>query len=156
MLKTLRLLTFLLIPVHLNAQPQAQTIDSLINQINNNQIYSTCQYILVIKIDSDAANLLIQMGKPVTDQLIPLLDNPKKGIITHYILSNIWLDTLSSWSMIGELTLNPQRGFNKLGYMEHTYCGLLFYEKIDKERVIFTFKKYLRENKKWWMEKFKR
>lgn len=120
---------------------QCNKIDSLIKNINDNQLHGTCHYFWTIELKSPAADSLIKIGKEATNYLFPLLDKKEYGIITHYILSNIWVDTMN---------------FNCLGYnkkdssIKYNYCGLVFYEKNGN---LFTEKDTLIVNKDRWAKK---
>jgi hypothetical protein len=65
---------------------QSPRVQSLINRIDNNQLHSP------------AATKLIKIGKPASHQLIQVLDDSTRGIVAHYILQKIWLDSLADES----------------------------------------------------------
>lgn len=69
---------------------QKDKVDSYIKEINNNQIHFIVQYATRIEMKSPAGDSLIKVGKSATKRLVSLLDNSKKGIISHYILLRIW------------------------------------------------------------------
>ena len=126
----------------LNLYAQSDNVDSLIKKINNDQLKGICHYVWDLGMNSSAGDSLIKLGEPITPELIPLLDSKEKGIIVHYILSNIWADTL--------MTTAPMVQLKKDSVLEYNYCGLLFFEKNGH---MFTKKRYLRTNKKRWIEK---
>jgi len=73
---------------------QKQSIDKFISRLDNQQIAIVMQYAWYPKMVSPAGDSLIKIGKPATEKLISLLSDTSKGIIAHYILSNIWADKL--------------------------------------------------------------
>jgi len=121
----------------LNTWAQKDHVDSLILNINNDQLHGTCHYVWVIEMKSTYGDSLIKIGKSITPKLVPLLIDKEKGIIVHYILSNIWMDTVKFSSNF------------HLPTIEYNYCGLIFYEKNEH---IFTKDSFLNENKKKWIE----
>ena len=126
----------------LGIQAQSENPEHLINKLNNDQLYGTCHYVWVLEMESAAADALIEIGKPVTFKLIPLLDSPDKGIIAHIVLSHIWIKDFTSTSSF--------ENFETKGIVEYSYNGLLFYEKDGK---MIAEKDKLTENKKIWTKK---
>ena len=137
---------FFLLTIFLSFQIKAQNnnVDSLIKNLNNNQLYGTCNYVWVLKIDSKIADSLINIGKSVTPKLIELLENPDKGIIAHCVLSKIWFSNFKSGSSF--------ENFKKKGIVQYNYNGLSFYEKDGK---MIADKNTLSDNKKKWLEKIR-
>jgi hypothetical protein len=80
---------FTIVPGRVSGQ---SFIDSLLPKLNNGQLVSAC-YNTQETLDtySQEATMLIKNGKASTRALIPLLTDPEKGIIAHYILVRIWL-----------------------------------------------------------------
>ncbi|WP_264510439.1 hypothetical protein [Flavobacterium sp. N1719] len=117
-------------------------IDSLIKNLNNSQLHGTCHYVWVIEMESKEADSLISIGKSITNKLIPLLDNPEKGIIIHCVLSRIWNDSIDVES--------STENYKSKGVVEYIYNELKFYEKDGK---IMADQIELIENKKKWLEK---
>jgi len=124
---------------------QTEKVDSLIEKLNNNQLYGTCNYAWVLKMKSEAADSLVDIGKSVSKKLIPLLDNPKKGIIAHCVLSRIWFDDFSISTSF--------ENFDKKGIVEYVYNELPFYEKDEK---MIAEEKILLDNKKKWIERIRK
>jgi hypothetical protein len=125
-------------------QAQTDKVDFLLEELNNNQLYGTCNYNWVLKMKSEPADSLVNIGKSISKKLIPLLDNPNKGIITHCILSRIWIKDEDFWMSFSS------ENFDTKGIIEYNYNGLLFYEKDGK---MIVDKKILLDNKKRWIEK---
>ena len=121
---------------------QTEKVDSLIEKLNNNQLYGTCNYVWVLKMESEAADSLIDIGKSVSKKLLPLLDNSEKGIIAHCVLSRIWFDDFSISTSF--------ESFDKKGIIEYVYNELPFYEKDEK---MMADEKILSDNKKDWIER---
>ena len=71
---------------------QKQNLDSLIQNINNKDAYIVLVKTMSPRIHGDSANSIVAIGKKATPELIKVLDNSNKGIIAHFILSEIWKD----------------------------------------------------------------
>lgn len=121
---------------------QTDKVVSLINRLDNDQLYGTCNYAWVLKMNSSPGDSLIKMGKNITPQLIPLLEDKDKGVIVHYILSNIWNSTWQFSSSFDH--------YDQDSTLDYTYCNLKFY---DKNGHIFANDSVLSKNKKKWIEK---
>jgi len=121
---------------------QNKKVDSLIEKLNNDQLYGTCNYVWVLKMNSKAGDSLVNIGKSVSTKLISLLENPEKGIIAHCVLSRIWFVDFNIGSSF--------ENFDKKGIVEYDYNGLSFYEKDGK---MIAEEKVLSENKKKWVKK---
>lgn len=119
-------------------------IDSLIKNLNNDQLHGTCHYIWVLEMDSKEADSLVSIGKTISSKLIPLLDSPEKGIIAHFVLSRIWYENFEIGSSF--------ENFESKGIVEYKYNELKFYEKDGK---MIAEEKELIENKKKWIEEIK-
>ncbi len=74
---------------------QIRTLDSLIQIIDNKDAYIVLLKTLSPRINSNAGAKIIEIGKPATPELIKILENENKGVIAHFILSEIWKD---SWN----------------------------------------------------------
>ena len=71
---------------------QKQNLDSLIQNINNKDAYIVLVKTMSPRIHGDLANSIVAIGKKATPELIKILDNNNKGVIAHFILSEIWKD----------------------------------------------------------------
>lgn len=69
---------------------QKQNLDSLIQNINNKDAYIVLTKTMSPRINGNSANSIVRIGKQATPDLIKILDNKNKGIIAHFILSEIW------------------------------------------------------------------
>lgn len=66
-------------------------IDSLLSKLQNHQLLLACSGTQgTLDTYSLEALAIIKEGKVATRSLIPLLTDPEKGIIVHYILVRIW------------------------------------------------------------------
>ncbi len=72
---------------------QQKTLDSLIQNIYNKEAYILLVKTMSPRINSEAGKQIIQIGKKATPELIQILDSKDKGIIAHFILSEIWKET---------------------------------------------------------------
>jgi hypothetical protein len=126
---------------------QRQSIDTFISRITNQQVVVMMQYVWYPKMFSPAGDSLIKIGKPATDKLIPLLSDTSKGIIVHYILSNIWADKLEKDGQ--NLGSNVHQVDNDtpavLGIL---YTDFVFYQ--DNNRWNFARQVDLENNKRRW------
>ena len=69
---------------------QKKNLDSLIQNINNKDAYIVLVKTMSPRIHGDLANSIVAIGKKATPELIKVLDNKNKGVIAHFILSEIW------------------------------------------------------------------
>lgn len=106
----------------LSSLAQKTAFDSLVQKIDNKQIGIAMTYVFYPVMDSYAGDSLVKIGKQVTQRLVELLDDTSKGVIAHFILSNIWKEELK-----------------KAGRSVHQYVSTYF----DKN-VIVAFKSGLR------------
>jgi hypothetical protein len=123
---------------------QNNKVDSLIQNINNDQLYGTCHYAWVLEMESDAGISLIKMGNSIVYKIVPLLDNKDKGIIAHYILCNIIGQPVYSSSSFAH--------YESDSTIDYNYGGLRFHEK---DGHFFTSDSLLQENKINWIKSTK-
>lgn len=76
--------------VSATAFSQNATADNLIQQISNGDAYIVMTKTISPRIHGEAADKIVKMGKSATSQLIPVLADENKGVIAHFILSEIW------------------------------------------------------------------
>jgi hypothetical protein len=69
---------------------QKDSVDIWISRIDNSSISGTCHYAWMIEPTEDEIAKLIKAGKPAEKMLVKLLTDENKGIVAHYILSNIY------------------------------------------------------------------
>lgn len=72
---------------------QTKPIESLIQNINNQDAYIVMTRTMSPRISSASAKEIVKIGKPATPDLIQVLDSQSKGIAAHFILSEIWKET---------------------------------------------------------------
>jgi hypothetical protein len=136
---------------HLVSYCQTNDIDSLIARLDNEKLFGTCNYVWVLKNGSKEADTLISIGKTqiidksdLYKKLYYLLTDTTRGIISHYILTNIFYqDHITSGSIY----------FDKDSTLEYNYSGLRFYE--NNYRRMFTDKSELEHNQKVWAVLFR-
>ena len=121
---------------------QINKVDSFILNIDNSQLFGTCHYAWFLEMKSSAGDSLIKIGKEATLKLVPLLDDDKKGIIVHYLLSNIWSDSLIFSATFSHI--------EKDSISDYCYAGLNFY---DKNGYIYAQSDVLKNNKKRWLQR---
>jgi hypothetical protein len=145
LMQNLIFIILLLLFYCLPASAQADKIDSLIEKINNNNLYGTCNYVWVLKMDSQEANALITIGEPASHKLIGLLQTENKGIIAHYILSNIFLKKIESESCWDQYETDS--------IVKYVFCGLKFHE--NKKGNIKASQEELDRNYNVWLIRIK-
>ncbi len=122
---------------------QQKKIEKLFLEINNTQlsvVERDAYFILEMK--SNAGKKLIRKGKILTPELINLLNDPKKGLIAHYILSQIWKNNWGESSCGG----NEKPNLNEITYI--IYNGLRI--EINPDKSVYSENKYLTERKSDW------
>jgi hypothetical protein len=72
---------------------QHKIVDSLLQHINNKEAYILLVNTMSPRMNSEAGEQIIQIGKKATPELLQILDSQEKGIIAHFILSEIWKET---------------------------------------------------------------
>lgn len=87
------LILILLCLTYFNGISQTKAIDSLIQKIDNKDVYIVLVKTMSPRIQGDIGNEIIKIGAPATQELIKILDDRNKGIIAHVILSKIWKNT---------------------------------------------------------------
>jgi hypothetical protein len=102
---------------------QTKTLDSLIQRIDNKDAYIVLLKTVSPRINSSAGTKIIEIGKPATPELIKALGSEQKGVIAHFILSEIWKDT---W--------------------DETLCCQLQYQGITEIITVNNLKIYIEEN----------
>ena len=131
---------------------QTSSVDNLIAKLDNEKLFGTCNYVWVLKNGCKEADTLINIGKTKrTDKaalpikLFNLLTDTAKGIIVHYVLTNIIYE--------GGITSGTIYFYDKDGTLEYNYNGLRFYQ--DNHRSMFVSKEELEHNKKVWTGLFR-
>ena len=126
---------------------QNERIDFLINNIDNQKLFGTCNYVWVLKNGSYEADPLIKIGQSKTKdlnllclKLYNLLTDPTKGIISHYILSNI--------INVEGVKYTSLYFYDEDGTLEYNYNGLRFYE--NKYKRMFADYSELEYNRNVW------
>jgi len=76
--------------ISVSGSAQNQSIDRLIEQIDNKEAYIVMLKTMSPRIKSEAGFQLIRIGKSASPYLIRILDQQNKSIIAHFILSEIW------------------------------------------------------------------
>jgi hypothetical protein len=72
------------------ASAQVKVSDSLIQKIDNKDAYIVMAKTMSPRMKSDAGDAIVKIGKSATPDLIKVLEDRNKGIIAHFILSEIW------------------------------------------------------------------
>jgi hypothetical protein len=122
---------------------QQKKIEKLFFEIDNTQmsvVEKGGNFKLEMK--SKAGKKLIRKGKILTPKLINLLNDPKKGLIAHYILSQIWKNNWGQSSCGG----NEKPTLNEITYI--IYNGLRI--EINPDRSVYSKNEYLTERKFDW------
>ncbi len=146
-MKPLKLTILFLLTLFFAAQAQTDRTDILISKLDNSKLVGVCNYVWVLKNGCKEADTLISIGKTRQQdlttlylKLYDLLTDTTKGIVSHYILTNIvYADNITSGSIYYD---------DEDGTLEYNYSGLRFYE--NKYKRMFTDKSELEHNKKVW------
>ena len=117
----------------------AQEIDSLISKIDNKDVYIILTKNMSPRIIGNDAKKIVVIGKPATKNLLNILEDQKRGIAAHFILSEIWKET---WEE--EICCNVKYADNKEIL---TLNGLEIYIKDDE---LFASEENLKKNKIAW------
>lgn len=149
-MKPLVIITYFLL-INFVGHTQTSNIDNLIAKLDNGKLFGTCNYVWVLKNDSKEAETLISIGKTqgltktdLCKKLYYLLTDTTKGVISHYILINIFYqDNITSGTIY----------FDKDSTLEYNYSGLRFYE--NNYRRMFADKTELEHNQKVWAVLFR-
>ena len=145
-MKPLRL-TIIFFLIAFSAHAQVDKTDILISKLDNGKLVGVCNWVWVLKNGSKEADTLISIGKKsgldktkLYLKLYDLLTDTTKGIISHYVLTNIvYANNITSGSLFYD---------DEDGTLEYNYNGLRFYE--NKYRRMFADISELEHNKKIW------
>ena len=118
---------------------QNKSFDELSDTINNSQIVVTTGRIWGAEMRSETGNEIVKLGKKVTPQLISLLTDNDKGIIAHFILTEIWR------KKIGEVITSEVIEGKKL-YIVYNQLNLF----LKNEESFYSREEDLNENKLRW------
>jgi hypothetical protein len=118
---------------------QNKSFDELSDTINNSQIVVTTGRIWGAEMRSETGNEIVKLGKKVTPQLISLLTDNDKGIIAHFILTEIWR------KKIGEVISSEVIEGKKL-YIVYNQLNLF----LKNEESFYSREEDLNENKLRW------
>lgn len=67
-----------------------QEIAYLVSQLSWNSVGGECRFYWHIFPAGEAAEKLLEVGKPATDELLKVLEDESRGVAAHLILSQIW------------------------------------------------------------------
>ena len=118
---------------------QNKSFDELSDTINNSQIVVTTGRIWGAEMRSETGDEIVKLGKKVTPQLISLLTDNDKGIIAHFILTEIWR------KKIGEVISSEVIEGKKL-YIVYNQLNLF----LKNEESFYSREEDLNENKLRW------
>lgn len=92
--KTILLLVFYLITGLSFGQTESEKrISELIDKLNWESVTIDCNYDLVLTQTDSISNELVEIGKPITNQMLSALRIPEKSVASHIILTRIYKDT---------------------------------------------------------------
>ncbi|MEZ4839845.1 hypothetical protein [Flavobacterium sp.] len=118
---------------------QNKSFNELSDSINNSQIVVTTGRIWGAEMRSKTGDEIVKLGKKVTPQLISLLTDNEKGIIAHFILTEIWR------KKIGEVISSEVIEGKKL-YIVYNQLNLF----LKNEESFYSREEDLNENKLRW------
>ncbi|HEX2535096.1 MAG TPA: hypothetical protein VHK69_15230 [Chitinophagaceae bacterium] len=131
---------------------QSQNVDSLIGQINDQQVVVRTQYVWFPQMFSPAGDQLIKIGKPATGKLVPLLNDTSKGIIVHYLLAHIWREELgNAGQTLGSSVYHLSK--DTAATLGILFTDFIFYQ--DGKQVNFSSQAHLDSNRQRWIAFFR-
>jgi hypothetical protein len=155
--KTMRgLLLILLLTISFTVFGQKDSLDIWISKINNRSIAGQCNYVWVLRPTTKEVDKIIGTGQKAEKKLLKLLTTEDKGIVAHYILSNIYKQT--SYQILHMDTLKFETNFiyNGLEFTE-TETGMITSQtRLDKCKEEWIRKlrelktRYNTSYKSWW------
>lgn len=116
---------------------QVRKIDSYIKKINNSQFVITHKHKSDFFTKSNAADKLIEIGKPATEKLILALNDSTKTIMAHLILCHIYFKYASFAGP--KITVSNGEDVNKYFLGEEKGEGLI----ISESKINMTYKVYI-------------
>lgn len=119
---------------------QTKTLDSLVQKIDNNDVYVVILETISPRINGVAENEIIALGKDATPSLIKVLDDKNKGIVAHVLLSKIWNDKF------------PEATCCNLQYIRNTEILIINGLKIYiEDNTLVATQEDLKKNKENWV-----
>lgn len=129
-MRRLSLILLLIIPFTVFGQKDSLSV--WISKINNRSIAGQCNYVWVLKPTTKEVEKIIGTGKKAEKKLLKLLTTKDKGIVAHYILSNIYKQTSHKILHMDTLTLETKFIYNGLEFTE-TETGMVTSQtRLDK------------------------
>lgn len=127
-----RLLLILLSTIFFTVFGQKDSLNVWISKINNKSIAGQCNYVWVLKPTTKEIDKIIGTGKKAEKMLLKLLTTEDKGIVAHYILSNIYKETSYQILHMDTLTFETKFIYNGLEFTE-TETGMVTSQtRLDK------------------------
>lgn len=118
---------------------QNKSFDKLSANLHNSQVVVTKGRVWGAEMRSETGDEIVKLGKRVTPQLISLLTDQDKGIIAHFILTEIWR------KKIGEVISSEVIEGKKL-YIVYNQLNLF----LKDEESFYSRDEDLNENKLRW------
>jgi hypothetical protein len=72
---------------------QNKVLDSLIQKIDNTDAYIVMTKTTSPRTKGEVTKQIIEIGKSATCKLVQVLEDKNKGIVAHFLLSEIWKET---------------------------------------------------------------
>lgn len=72
---------------------QNKELDSLIQKIDNSDAYIVMTATTSPRTKGEVTKQIIEIGKSATCELVQVLEDKNKGIVAHFLLSEIWKET---------------------------------------------------------------
>lgn len=72
---------------------QNKELDSLIQKIDNSDAYIVMTKSTSPRTKGEVTKQIIEIGKSATCELVQVLEDKNKGIVAHFLLSEIWKET---------------------------------------------------------------
>jgi hypothetical protein len=93
-------------------------VDIWISKIDNRSIAGQCNYVWVLKPTKSQVDKIISAGKKAQEKLLKLLTSEEKGVVAHYILSNIYKQASYQTIYVDTLKWETKYIYNGLEFTE--------------------------------------
>jgi len=131
-------------------QSNPQGISGLVSQLSWDTVGGECNFLFRVFPTGEAADRLIEIGSPATDELLKALEDEKRGVAAHMILTAIWEPKRAG----AQIRYVYEAGNPKPIYWVLTYNGLRWTWSEEKGDVVE--KEDLLEIARRWRHKIKR
>jgi hypothetical protein len=140
-----KLLSVLLLTIPFSLFGQKDSVDIWISKIDNRSIAGQCNYVWVLKPTTGEVDKIIKAGKKTEKKLLKLVTSEEKGVVAHYILSNIYKQTSYRTLDVDTVKWETRYIYNGLEFTE-TATGMVT-DRVNLDRCKDVWAKKLRKGK---------